>query len=171
MATLLLDNQDTNYESTRLVELRALAREHELQGHSRLRKAGLIALLQENEPMPIPMPASWVRPRLPRSTRSPPPYPRFLPYELEQAFRRSYQSFQINGRSRLDVETFPWETRGSVSNLMTTELRDLDAMKAQMITWFQFKVEGEDGDQNIITVNMDDKALNSQMMKCFREVT
>ena len=53
-------------------ELKALAREHRLRGYSRLRKADLIAFLQNNEqrqqrpPSPLPQghaaPASWMSP-------------------------------------------------------------------------------------------------------------
>ena len=35
----------------------------------------------------------------------------------------------------MDVETFPGETRGSVVNLTSRELRDLDAMKVHTTTW------------------------------------
>ena len=38
-----------NYETLRMPELKALARERRLRGYSRLRKAELIALLQKDE--------------------------------------------------------------------------------------------------------------------------
>ena len=47
-------------------ELKALAREHRLRGYSRLRKAELIELLQDNEPQ---------APRRPHPNRPPPPTP------------------------------------------------------------------------------------------------
>ena len=40
---------ENNYETLRMPELKALAREHRLRGYYRLRKAGLIAFLQHNE--------------------------------------------------------------------------------------------------------------------------
>ena len=40
---------ENNYETLRMPELKALAREHRLKGYSRLRKADLIAFLQTNE--------------------------------------------------------------------------------------------------------------------------
>ena len=46
----------------RVAELKALARERGLRGYSRLRKAELIALLQ-NRPPPPPPPAPRPRPR------------------------------------------------------------------------------------------------------------
>ena len=52
----------------RVVELKSLARERRLRNHSRIRKAELVALLQNNPP-----PAPRTRP--PRPTRPPPPTP------------------------------------------------------------------------------------------------
>ena len=49
----------------RMTELRALTREHELRGYSKLRKAELIAFLQDNENQ-AQQPPSW-------SVQSPPP--------------------------------------------------------------------------------------------------
>ena len=40
---------ENNYKTLRMLELKALAREHGLRGYSQLRKADLIAFLQNNE--------------------------------------------------------------------------------------------------------------------------
>ena len=40
---------ENNYETLRMPELKALTRERRLRGYSRLRKAELIAFLQNNE--------------------------------------------------------------------------------------------------------------------------
>ena len=40
---------ENNYETLRMPELKALTREHRLRGYSRLRKAELIAFLQNNK--------------------------------------------------------------------------------------------------------------------------
>ena len=56
----------------RVVDLKALSRERGLRGYSRLRKAELIALLQNNPPPPPP-PAPCTRP--PKPTWPPPPPP------------------------------------------------------------------------------------------------
>ena len=63
---------ENNSETLRMPELKALVREHRLRGYSRLRKADLIALLQNNEhraqrPPSTPSPgrtapASWMSP-------------------------------------------------------------------------------------------------------------
>ena len=69
----------------------ALARQHGLLSYSMLRKAGLIALLRENEPTPTPSINPGLRSvaQPPRPMRPPPqPLPlrkdSFVPYELEQ---------------------------------------------------------------------------------------
>ena len=43
------NKMENNYETLRMPELKALAREHKLRGYSRLRKAELIAFLQKDE--------------------------------------------------------------------------------------------------------------------------
>ena len=65
----------------------------------------------------------------------------------------------------MDVETF---LRGSVANLITKELQDLELAKVQMTAWIQFMAEVEDGDGNIIRVDMVKKTFNSQMTEVFQ---
>ena len=60
------------YENMRMPELKSLARDRGLRGYSRMRKAELVALLQ-NSPPPAP------RTRPPRPTRPPTPPPRMSP--------------------------------------------------------------------------------------------
>ena len=43
------------------------------------------------------------------------------------------------------MKTLLEETRGSVADLITKELQDLDSAKVQMTTWVQFKVEVQVG--------------------------
>ena len=40
---------ENDYETLRMLQLKALTREHRLRGYSQLRKADLIAFLQNNE--------------------------------------------------------------------------------------------------------------------------
>ena len=40
---------ENNYKTLRMPELKALTREHKLRGYSRLRKAELIAFLQDED--------------------------------------------------------------------------------------------------------------------------
>ena len=56
------------YENTTVTELKALARDRGLRNYSRMRKAELVALLQNNPP-----PTSRTRP--PHPNRPPPPPP------------------------------------------------------------------------------------------------
>ena len=60
------------YENTRMPELKSLARDRGLRNYSRMRKAELVALLQ-NSPPPAP------RTRPPRPTRPPTPLPPMSP--------------------------------------------------------------------------------------------
>ena len=41
----------------------------------------------------------------------------FNPVELEQAFSRAYKNYRINGRSRIDVDTFLDRIRQNLINL------------------------------------------------------
>ena len=59
------------------------------------------------------------------------------------------------------METFYGEARGSVTSLMTKELKDLDSAKLQTTTWIRFKVEVEDWDGNVIRVHTVHKAFNT----------
>ena len=68
----------------------------------------------------------------------------------------------------MDLETFLRKTQGSIANLMSKELRDLDSAKVQTTIWIRFKVDVEDGDENVIIVNAVDKAFNSWMMELFK---
>ena len=79
----------------RVVDLKALAREHGLRGYSRLRKAELIALLQSSPPAP--------RTRPPRLTRPPPPPPqsvRFRPDRSRQPSLREMNIFEQQEMSK-----------------------------------------------------------------------
>ena len=46
---ILIYKMENNYETLRMPELKALARERRLRNYSRLRKPDLIAFLQNNE--------------------------------------------------------------------------------------------------------------------------
>ena len=71
----------------------------------------------------------------------------------------------------MDVESFFGEIRGSVTNLIAKELQDLNSAKVQTTAWIQFKVEVKDENGSVVRVDTVDKAFNSQMWKCSREVT
>ena len=64
----------------RVVELKSLARECGLRGYSRLRKSGLIDLLQNNPPPPVPQPTSSL-------------YTKFKPYQLRSKRDKRLEPF------------------------------------------------------------------------------
>ena len=57
------------YNNMRVAESKSLARERRLRGYSRLRKSGLIDLIRNNPPPPVPQPTSSK-------------YTKFKPYQL-----------------------------------------------------------------------------------------
>ena len=61
---------ENNYETLRMPELKALARERRLRGYSRLRKAELIAFLQDEDGREAPVPPAHRRQEEP-PTREP----------------------------------------------------------------------------------------------------
>ena len=193
----------------RMPELKSLAREHRLRGYSRMRKAELVALLQ-NSPPPAP------RTRPPRPARPPPPtqtwesiddrrlrkpspqemdifkqqeisasrpqvktkpikdgaskafktfkdkvmglYNRvtgstgnetrikelkpFKPIELEQAFRGVYRSYRINGRPKIDVDTFFNRIGKRLIELIERELKTRTSARIQTTAWIRFVRDG-----------------------------
>ena len=60
------------------------------------------------------------------------------PIELEQAFNGAYRNYRIDGRSRMDVETFFHQIRGDLIDLIKQELNDLNSARVQMTTWIRF---------------------------------
>ena len=185
----------------RMPELKSLAREHKLRGYFWMRKAELVALLQNSPPpgqsrtstSPTPPTQTWEpiddrRPRKPspqemdifeqqemsksrpqvktklnkwydwlinhvpkpikdgaskafktfkdkvmglynrvtgstgNETRIKRPKP-FKPIELEQAFRGAYRSYMVNGRPKIDVDTFFNRIRKGLIKLIKRELK------------------------------------------------
>ena len=77
-----------------------------------------------------------------RELHEPEPEP-FNPIELEQAFGRAYRSYRVNGRPRMDVDTFFNRIRGELINLITRELTDLNSARVQMTAWIRFTKDDE----------------------------
>ena len=91
----------------------------------------------------------------------------FTPYQLEQAFGRALRSFRIDGRPRMDAETFFRDIRRSVTDLISRELRELNSARVQTTAWICFRIEDEDADGNTIIVETVDRPFNSRMMEVF----
>ena len=68
----------------------------------------------------------------------------FNPVELEQAFDRPYRSYRINGRSRIDVDTFFDRIRQNLIDLISRELTDLNSARVQMTIWIRYRLEYKD---------------------------
>ena len=66
------------------------------------------------------------------------------PIELEQAFNGAYRSYRINGRPRMDVETFFHRIRGDLIDLIKQELNDLNSARVQTTTWIRFVRDDEE---------------------------
>ena len=65
------------------------------------------------------------------------PEPDWTFTEHEQAFSGAYRSYRVNGRPRMDVETFNC-IRGELISLITRELTDLNSARVQMTKWIRF---------------------------------
>ena len=95
----------------------------------------------------------------------PEPEESFNPIELEQALNRAYRSYRINGRSRMDVDTFFDRIRQNLIDLVNRELTDLGSAKVQMTAWIRFIQASEDDFGNIIGTNRVEKPFHSKMME------
>ena len=83
----------------------------------------------------------------------------FNPIELEQAYR----SYRINGRSRMDVDTFFDRIRQNLMDLMNRELIDLGSAKIQTTAWIRFIQSLEDDFGNVTGVDRVEKPFSSKM--------
>ena len=82
----------------------------------------------------------------------------FNPIELEQAFDGAYRSYRIDGRPRMDADTFFSRIRGELISLIARELTVLNSARVQTTTWIRFI---KDDDQVKL-------AFNSRMMNVHR---
>ena len=64
----------------------------------------------------------------------------FNPVELEQAFDRAYRSYRINGRNRIDVDTFFDRIRQNLSNPISRKLTDLNSPRIPATTSIRFTI-------------------------------
>ena len=228
------------YKNRRMPELKSLTRERRLRGYSRMRKAELVALLQNSPPpgqshastSPTPPTQPWEpiddrRPRKPspqemdifeqqgmsksrpqvkgklnkwydwlinhvpkhikdgaskafktfkdkvmglynrvtgstgNETRIKEPKP-FKPIKLEQAFRGAYRSYRINGKPKMDIDTFFNRIRKELIELIKRELKTRTSARIQMTAWIRFVHDDEEGQERV------GLALNSLMMSVYR---
>ena len=69
----------------------------------------------------------------------------FKPIELEQAFRGSYRSYRVNGRPKIDVDTFFNRIRKGLIELIKRELKTRTSARIQMTAWIRFIREAPGG--------------------------
>ena len=62
----------------------------------------------------------------------------FVFTEREQAFNGAYRSYRVNGRPRMEIETFFHRIRGDPIDLIKRELNDLNSERVQTTTWIRF---------------------------------
>ena len=81
---------------------------------------------------------------------------------IEHEFGGSYRSYRINGRPKMDVDTFFNRIRKSLIGLIKRELNDLNSVKVQTTTWIRFVREDEEGQEKV------ELAFNSLMTSVYR---
>ena len=66
----------------------------------------------------------------------------FKPIELEQAFGGAYRSYRINGRPKIDVDTFFNRIGKRPIELIERELKTRTSARIQTTTWIRFIGDG-----------------------------
>ena len=86
--------------------------------------------------------------------------PEFTFRELSEAFSRAYRCYRVDGRLRMDPDTFFSRIRKELIKLISRELKDLRSARVQTMTWIRFR---QDDDRVEL-------AFNSRMTEVYREV-
>ena len=86
----------------------------------------------------------------------------FKPIELEQAFGGAYRSYRINGRPRIDVDTFFNRIGKRLIELIERELKTQTSARIQTTAWIRFVREDEEGQERV------ELAFNSLMTSVYR---
>ena len=69
----------------------------------------------------------------------------FKPIELEQAVGRAYRSYRINGRPKIDVDTFFNRIGKRLIEFIERELKTRTSARIQMTAWIRFVGDGPPG--------------------------
>ena len=96
-----------------------------------------------------------------KGSREPEEY--FSLVELEQAFGRAYSSYRINGRSRMDIDTFFDWIRQNLIGMMNREIQDLGSARVQTTLWIRFIKKYADR-----IIDREGFPFNSRMMEIFQ---
>ena len=86
----------------------------------------------------------------------------FKPLELEQAFRGAYRSYRINGRPKIDVDTFFNRIRKRLIEFIERELKTRTSARIKMTAWIRFVRDDEEGQERV------ELAFNSLMTSVYR---
>ena len=86
----------------------------------------------------------------------------FKPIELEQTFRGAYRSYTVNGRPKIDVDTFFNRIRKELIGLIKRELKTQTSARIQTTAWIKFVRDDEEGQERVKL------AFNSLMASVYR---
>ena len=86
----------------------------------------------------------------------------FKPIELEQAFTGAYRSYRINGRLKIDVDTFFNRIGKRLIELIERELKTRTSARIQTTAWIRFVRDNEEGQERV------ELAFNSLMTSVYR---
>ena len=86
----------------------------------------------------------------------------FKPIELEQAFRGAYKSYRVNGRPKIDVDTFFNRIRKGLIELIKRELKTRTSARIQTTVWIRFVRDDEEGPERV------ELAFNSLMTSVYQ---
>ena len=86
----------------------------------------------------------------------------FKPIELEQAFRGAYRFYRINGRPKIDVDTFFNRIGKRLIELIERELKNRTSARIQTTAWIRFVREDEEDQERV------ELAFNSLMTSVYR---
>ena len=86
----------------------------------------------------------------------------FKPIELEQAFGGAYRSYRVNGRPKIDVDSFFNRIRKEPIELIKRELNARTSARIQTTAWIRFVKDDEEGQERI------ELAFNSLMTSAYR---
>ena len=86
----------------------------------------------------------------------------FKPIELEQAFGGAYRSYRIDGKPKMDVDTFFNRIGKELIELIKRELKTRTSGRIQMTEWIRFICDDEEGQEGV------ELAFNSLMTSVYR---
>ena len=86
----------------------------------------------------------------------------FKPIELEQAFRVAYRSYRVNGRPKIDVDTFFNRIRKGLIELIKRKLKTQTSARIQTTAWIRYVRDDEEGQEMV------ELAFNSSMTSVYQ---